>query len=214
MSLRVVLADDHVPTRKGVRSALEAHGMTVCAEAGTSSGAVQAALDHNPDICVLDVRMPGDGVIAAAEIAERLPETAIVMLSAHNDDSAVFAALRAGARGFLLKDTNPERLPIALKGVLAGEAAIPRQLMMRIVEEFQRRERRRRIPFLKPGGEALTDREWEVLELMGEEFTTKEIANKLGISDVTVRRHISVVLRKLRVKNREEALKLIKTVEA
>jgi DNA-binding NarL/FixJ family response regulator len=213
-SLRIVLADDHIPTRAGVREALEADGMTICAEAGNAADAVQAAIEHHPDICVLDVRMPGDGITAASEIAEKLPDIAIVMLSAHSENSDVFAALRAGARGFLLKDTNPARLPHALRGVLSGEAAIPRPLVMRLVNEFRTRERRRNLSQIKPGVEGLSEREWEVLEKMRDGLTTKQIAQILGISEVTVRRHISTILHKFHVKDRAGALAFLESLES
>jgi DNA-binding NarL/FixJ family response regulator len=209
MSPTVLLADDHLPTRTGVRAALEGAGLEVVADVGTGEAAIQAALELRPDIALLDVKMPGDGIVAAAEIASRLPETVVVMLSATADDEQLFEALRVGARGYLLKDTDPDRLPLALEGVLSGEAALPRTLVSRLIDEFRTRDRRRRIPMLRPGGEQLTEREWEVLELMRDGLRTKDIAARLTISEVTVRRHVSATLRKLQVKDRSEALELL-----
>jgi CheY-like chemotaxis protein len=123
--LRVVIADDHVPTRTGVRLALEQGDMLVCAEAPSAQAAVSAALRERPDVCLLDINMPGNGIKAAAEISARLPETAVVMLTVSSADEDIFDSLRAGARGYLLKDMDPARLPAALRGVLAGEAALP-----------------------------------------------------------------------------------------
>src|SRR5206468_7306442 len=101
----VLLADDHVPTRAGVRASLEAHGMQVCGEVSTGEAAVEAARELRPDICVMDTRMPGAGGIAAtARITAELPGTAVVMLAAEATDDELFAALRAGACGYLLKD--------------------------------------------------------------------------------------------------------------
>ena len=106
--VRVLLADDHVPTRHDIRRALEADSrFVVCAEAGDAPAAIEAAVRETPDICVLDVRMPGSGVAAAWEISSRLPQTKIVMLTVSSDDTDLFASLRAGASGYLLKDMDP-----------------------------------------------------------------------------------------------------------
>jgi DNA-binding NarL/FixJ family response regulator len=209
MSFRVLLADDHVATRAGVRASLEAHGMTVVADVGSGPEAVEQAVVTKPDVCLLDVNMPGGGIQAAAEITERVPEAAVVMLAAEVSDEELFEAIRAGARGYLLKDTDPDRLPFALEGVLAGEAALPRRLVMRLIEELHTRDRRRRIPLLRPGAEQLTDREWEVLDLLRQELPTKEVARRLEISEVTVRRHLSAVMAKLGVDNRAAVLDLL-----
>src|SRR4051794_4069684 len=108
--MRILLADDHVPTRTGVRAALEAHGMDVCAEVATGEEAVEATVALSPDVCLLDVQMPGmGGIAAAARINERAPSSAVIMLAAEANDDDLFAALTAGARGFLLKDTDPDR---------------------------------------------------------------------------------------------------------
>jgi DNA-binding NarL/FixJ family response regulator len=205
----VLLADDHLPTRTGVRAALEAAGMTVVADVANAESAVVEALRLRPDIALLDVNMPGDGILAAAEISEQIPDTVVVMLSATADDEHLFEALRVGARGYLLKDTDPDRLPYALNGVLNGEAALPRTLVARLIDEFASRDRRRRIPKLRAGGEQLTEREWEVLEHMRAGMRTKDIAERLSISEVTVRRHVSATLRKLQVSSRAEALELL-----
>jgi DNA-binding NarL/FixJ family response regulator len=209
MTTRVVLADDHVPTRAGVRSALEAAGMEVVAEVGTGPDAVAAAIALQPDVCLLDVNMPGGGIEAAAEIARSAPNAAVVMLAAEASDHDLFEALRAGAKGYLFKDTDPDRLPLALAGVLDGEAALPRRLVMRIVEEFQGRERRRRLPSWRSGGAELTEREWQVLDLLRKGQATREVAAQLGISEVTVRRHLSAVMAKLGVQSRKEILDLL-----
>jgi DNA-binding NarL/FixJ family response regulator len=205
---RVLVADDHPPTRAGVRLALERGGFSVCAEVGDADSAVEAALRLRPDICVLDVNMPGGGITAAAEISRRLPDAAIVMLTVSREDADLFDALRAGATGYLLKDIDPARLPLALEGVLAGEAALPRGLVTRLVQEFRTRQRSKRL-LAGFAGARLTDREWDVLELMREGQSTNEIATRLAITPVTVRRHISEILRKLRVTDRESAVRLL-----
>jgi DNA-binding NarL/FixJ family response regulator len=209
--VRVLLADDHVPMRKGTRLALERAGFDVVAECGTADAAIAAAKRTRPDVCVLDVRMPGDGVRAAAEIAARLPATKVVMLTVSRDDADLFSALRAGAVGYLLKDIDPERLPGALRGVLRGEAALPLDLVARLLEEFRARNHRGlRRRFLVAGAPAeLTEREWDVLESLGDSLTTAEIAQRLLVSEVTVRTHVSTILRKLQLPNRQAARELI-----
>jgi len=205
--MRVVIADDHPMTRVGVRIALERDGFEICAEADDAATAVEAAQRERPDICLLDIQMPGSGIHAAEEIARKVPDAAIVMLTVSRSDRDLFDALRVGASGYLLKDTDPERLPIALRGVLDGEAALPRHLVALVIEEF--RERGRRRPLLKKRGVVLTDREWEVLELMSQGLTTFEIADRLFIEPVTVRTHVSAILKKLHVSSRKEALQMI-----
>jgi DNA-binding NarL/FixJ family response regulator len=205
--LRVVIADDHPMTRVGVRIALERDGFEICAEADDAATAVEAAQRERPDICLLDIQMPGSGIHAAEEIARKVPDAAIVMLTVSRSDRDLFDALRVGASGYLLKDTDPERLPLALRGVLDGEAALPRHLVALVIEEF--RERGRRRPLLKKRGVVLTDREWEVLQLMSQGLTTFEIADRLFIEPVTVRTHVSAILKKLHVSSRKEALQLI-----
>jgi DNA-binding NarL/FixJ family response regulator len=205
--LRVLIADDHPPTRAGVRAALEQAGFTVSSEHADAAAAVQAALDERPDICLLDVHMPGNGITAAARIRAALPETSIVMLTVSTNDTDLFDALRAGALGYLLKDTDPERLPHALRGVLEGEAALPRMLVARLIEEFRAREHRR-VSLFKRRGVELTSREWQVLELLREGLSTAEIADQLVISRVTVRTHVSAILKKLQVPDRKAALEL------
>jgi DNA-binding NarL/FixJ family response regulator len=207
--IRVVLADDHAPTRAGIRAALEGRGFAIAAEASSGEGAVEAALRERPDLCLLDIQMPGGGIQAAAEIGLELPDTAIVMLTVSTDEDDLFAALRAGARGYLLKDTDAERLPFALHGVISGETAIPRALMRRVIDEFTRRERPRRVRRLEREGIRLSDREWNVLCLLEEGLDTAEIGERLSISAVTVRRHVQSIVKKLRVPDREAAVRLL-----
>jgi DNA-binding NarL/FixJ family response regulator len=201
----VLLADDHPAARAGVRSALAAAGFEVCTDVPDAQSAVAASVALRPDVALLDVHMPGSGIWAAREIAARVPDTAIVMLTISRNDEDLFDALRAGASGYLLKDMDPARLGSALEGVLAGEAALPRSLTARLIDEFRSRGTRR-LPFAGERGPELTQREWEVLDLMRDGLRTSEIAERLFVSQVTVRRHVSGILRKLRVSSREEAL--------
>jgi DNA-binding NarL/FixJ family response regulator len=203
--IRVLIADDHMPARAGVRAALEGHGFEVCAEAEDAEGALEAARRERPDVCLLAIRMPGGGISAAGRIHTEMPNVAIVMLTVSTRDEDLFDSLRAGAMGYLLKSTDPGRLPHAIKGVLEGEAAVPRALVARLVDEFRTRGRRRRL-----GAEAqLTSREWDVLERLADGATTAEIAARLSVSPVTVRRHVSTLMQKLGVSSREEAVRLL-----
>jgi DNA-binding NarL/FixJ family response regulator len=151
--------------------------------------------------------MPGGGVRAAWEISARLPQTRIVMLTASRDDRDLFAALEAGAAGYLLKDMDPERLPHALADVFGGHAPLPRELVARLIDQFRDRGPRRRA-VVNDGAEArLTSREWQVLDLMRQELPTSEIARRLVLSPVTVRTHVNSILRKLRAPDRETLLR-------
>lgn len=206
--LRVVIADDHPPTRAGVREALESQSWTVVAEAATAQEAIAAAREHAPDVCLLDINMPGSGIAAAAEITHTLPDVAVVMLTASRDDEDLFAALRAGASGYLLKDMDPTRLGPALRGVLAGEAVLPRWLVLKVVDQLRATPRRRIALPNRTSAAQLTEREAEILDLMSTGLSTQEIADRLFLAQVTVRSHIAAVLKKLRVPDRKSAIRL------
>ena len=206
--IRVLVADEHPPTREGIRAALTKGGIAVCAEAGDAASAVEAARQERPDVCLLDVDMPGSGISAAARITAEVSDTAVVMLTAADNEEDLFDALGAGAAGYLLKDIDPARLPYAVRGVVEGEAALPRKLAARVVEEFRGRVHRRRLAVPQRRGVDLTSREWEVLELMRQGLSTAEIATRLFVSPVTVRTHVASVLHKLDVPDRKSALEL------
>jgi DNA-binding NarL/FixJ family response regulator len=124
-ALRVLIADDHVPTRAGFRRVLEDRGFEVCAEAATAQAAIKAALRERPDVCLIDVHMPGSGIRAAAEISTRLPETSVIMVSVSYDEQDAADSLRAGAKAYLLKDMDLVRIPLALQDVLKGKPEPP-----------------------------------------------------------------------------------------
>jgi DNA-binding NarL/FixJ family response regulator len=206
--IRVLIADDHPPTRADIRAAIEEdERFRVCAEVADGAAAVQAAVRECPDICLLDIRMPGSGIAATREITTRLPGTKVVIITVSLDEDDLFNALRAGAEGYLLKDTDPARLPYALKDVLEGGAAIPRPLVARLVKEFRDHGPRRR-PIVTETGYDLTSREWQVLDLLREGRSTAQIAERLFVSHATVRSHVAALLRKLRVPNRDALRKL------
>jgi DNA-binding NarL/FixJ family response regulator len=177
---------------------------------GDARKAVDAAVEHEPDVCVLDIHMPGNGIDAAREIAHKLGDVSIVMLTASRDDDDLFEALRAGASGYLLKDMDPDRLGPALRGVLVGEAALPRALAMRVIQQLHSPARRRLLPSKGSPASKLTSREAEVLELMADGLSTEQIAGRLFVSQVTVRTHVANVLKKLRVTDRAAAVRLVK----
>jgi DNA-binding NarL/FixJ family response regulator len=208
--LRVLIADDHAPTRQDVRRALDAdERFNVCAAVADAPAAVRAAVHDRPDVCLLDIRMPGSGLAAAWEIAARLPRAKIVMLTISEEDTDLFAALRAGADGYLLKTMNMQRLPDALHGVWSGEAAMPRLLVARVLERFHGREPRwRPLVASETLERRLTSREWEVLELLAHGCSTAEIADRLVLSASAVRAHITSVVRKLQVADRAAAARL------
>ena len=213
--LRVLIADDHPPTRDDVRRAVEGdERFDICASAADAAEAVQAAVRERPDVCLLDVRMPGSGLAAAWEIAARLPRAKIVMLTVSAEDGDLFAALRAGADGYLLKTMNLRRLPDALAGVCSGEAAMQRTLVARVLERFHGREPRWRHPAGRGTAERrLTSREWEVVELLAQGRSTAEIAQRLVLSASAVRVHIASIVHKLNVADRAAAAELFRRSE-
>ncbi len=205
--LRVLIADDHAPTRDDVRRALREGGLTVCAEASDAAHAVQQALETRPDICLLDVRMPGGGIAAAWEIAARMPTTKVVMLTVSEDDGDLFRALRAGAVSYLVKDIDLGTLPRALRDVAEGKAAIPPELVARMVTQFHSNDPRFRTTEVGTElGPRLTSREWDVLAGLAEGLSTREIGRRLQLKQSGVRAHISAVVQKLGVKDRREAV--------
>ncbi|HEY3182133.1 MAG TPA: response regulator transcription factor [Gaiellaceae bacterium] len=198
---RVLVADSSPSTRAGVRVALLAAGCSVCAEAAEASAAVAAALREGPDVCLIETTLPGDGIRAAATISAQVPATSIVMFGHAPSGAGLFAALEAGACGYLTKDVDPDRLAVALRRVRAGEAALSRTLVAALIDEFRRRRR----PLLR----GLTNRELEVLELLSQGLRTAEIADRLFVARVTVRTHIASILRKLGVPDRQAAIRML-----
>jgi len=205
---RVLIADDHAHTRAGIRMALETAGFDVCADAATGRRALELALEYRPDVALLDIHMPdGSGIWAAYEITDALPDTVVVMLTYSREDEDLFGSLRAGAVGYLLKDTDPDRLVPALMSALAGEVTFPRSLMSRIVDAFESPPEKK-APDITDG---LTVREREVAALLRDGAATEAIATSLGMSPTTVRVHIANIVKKLRVDSREAAAQLLKS---
>jgi DNA-binding NarL/FixJ family response regulator len=208
---RVVLAEEHPTLRAAVRNVLEADGFVVCGEAEDAAESLRVVLRERPDICLVGLRMKGEALRMIASITDEQAGTGTVMivLTASRSTESMIAAIRAGATGYLLKEMNPERIPAAVRGVLNGEAAMPRTLVIRLIREIQRLGRG---PMLngERGLVELTPRQWEVLTLMSDGFSTAEIAERLLVSPVTVRRHVSAMLDKLGVADRESAIALLR----
>lgn len=202
---RILVACGDARMRLGVCHVLHEHGFDVCAQAADARSAVAAGLRERPDVCVLDVRIPGDGVAAAEEITAKLPEVAVVMLTASHDVAEFERSLRAGAAAYLLED--PETLPVALDAVLRGDAVLPRPLVWELVDEL--RARHSWTTALRKRGVTFTSREEEVFDLLCQGLRTGEIAKRLFVSDVTVRTHICTILKKLRVRDRQAAVDLL-----
>jgi DNA-binding NarL/FixJ family response regulator len=203
-----VIADDHQAMRLGVRMALMRGGFDVVAEAADCEGAVNATVREQPDVCLLDIRMPGGGIEAAAAIAASVPSTAVVMLTVSDDTDDVLASLRAGALGYLPKDTRPDRLPAALCGVLKGEAALPRALVGRVLTQFRGFDAVAANP-VRVGDVELTRRESEIMRMLSSGVSTVEAGKLLSLSPITIRRHVSAAVAKLGVADRKAAFQAI-----
>jgi DNA-binding NarL/FixJ family response regulator len=181
-----------------------------CSEAGEAEAAVAAAVRDKPDVCVFDFDPPGRAIRATAEITSRVPEASVVMFTRRMDEEEFLAAVRAGVTGYLPEDVDPARLPYVVRSVMRGEAAVPRALVARLIDELRGREgRRRSFQIQERRRVELTAREWDVVDLLRQGLSTRSIAEILGISAVTVRRHVSAVHGKLGVNTRAELLELL-----
>jgi NarL family two-component system response regulator LiaR len=203
--LRTLVTDDDPLVRRLIRDTLQRDNVTVIAEATTGREAVELALFYRPDVVVMDYMMPEmDGIEATRRIYEQDPSIRVILLTGAGDEALGMRALRAGAAGFLSKDMELDSLPRALRGCLEGEAAISRRLAMHLVQHY------RTAPMggmgLRPVRSALTDREWEVLDLLTGGASTDDIARVLVLSNETVRSHLKNLYRKLEVRSREEAV--------
>ncbi|MCW2598522.1 MAG: DNA-binding response regulator [Frankiales bacterium] len=185
----------------------EIDGFEVVARSCSFALLASAVLNRSADLVLLDARLAQTGIELARGLHSRYPGVPIVAIALAHDDQELFALLRAGVQGYLLQDTPPSSLARALRGVLAGEPALPRAVVSRVLNEFRRRAPGR--PRLDTSHVHLTDREWEVLELLGQGLDTDAIAKLLFISPVTVRTHVSAVLRKLDVDSRAAAVRLL-----
>lgn len=204
----VLIADNDISHRHAVREALEAHGFDVVSEASDAAAAIGAASRLQPDICLIEIELPLEGLNAIGRITRASAKTMIVVLSNSDHPEDVVTAFMRGASGYLLKGISGERLASTLRGAYHGEPPVSRSLVPYLVDEIRRNSIRRLM--LPAGSVTLTPREWEVGQLLREGRSTTEIAEKLGVSPVTVRRHVGLLLQKLGAKNREAAVDLLR----
>ena len=207
--IRVLLADDQALVRGGFRALLDAQDdIEVVAEAADGEEAVRLAAAHRPDVVLMDIRMPGvDGLEATRRIVgdERLAGTKVVILTTFDLDEYVFEAIRIGANGFLVKDTEPEELLRAVRAVLAGDALLSPRITQRLIAEFAARAKE---PAAAPELDRLTDREREVVALVGEGLSNDEIAERLVVSAATAKTHVSRAMVKLHARDRAQLVVL------
>lgn len=202
--IRVVLADDHAVVRKGIREFLEQSGdITVVAEATDGPKAIDLVAEHQPDVVVLDIQMPGaTGIEATRHIKAEHPGVRVLVLTAYDDDPYIFALLQAGASGYILKTADSTELVHAVRAVHRGESALDPAVAQKVVQQLTSG---------RPLGaqavvETLTERELEVLRLAARGLTNKAIGLELGISDRTVQGHLANIYGKLNVNSRTEAV--------
>ncbi|MEO3781724.1 response regulator transcription factor [Actinocorallia sp. B10E7] len=203
-NIRVIIADDHPMFRQGLRALLEALGIEVVGEAENGPAAVKLAHDVQPDVVVMDLHMPGgNGIEATRTITRTSPHIGVLVLTMFRDDDSVFAAMRAGARGYLLKESGAEEIARAVRAVAAGEAIYGPEIARRVLTYFTEMPDPRKSAFPE-----LTDREREVLELIAQGRNNGEIAGILFLSPKTIRNHVSNIFMKLHVADRAQAIVL------
>ena len=205
-ALRVVVADDQALVRAGFRMILTADGIEVVAEATTGVEAVDAVQRHRPDVVLMDIRMPDmDGLAATRQILTGAGETPrIIMLTTFDLDHYVYAALTAGASGFLLKDVTPEQLVGAVRLVRSGDALLAPTITRRLVQRFAQHDTDP--PAIHRDLATLTPRELEVLSLLAHGLSNAELAGRLHLSEATVKTHVARILAKLGLRDRVQAV--------
>jgi two-component system nitrate/nitrite response regulator NarL len=200
-----MIVDDHALVRAAVTQAISAPDVEMVAEAATAEEALRLAPEVRPDVLLVDIDLPGmDGVELVRELAPRLPDTHIIMLTVSSADHHLLEATRFGADGYLTKDLTPEALLRAVRSAYAGELAMPRRMAARLVRRLVETSRHPATS-VDPALGTLTAREQEVLHLLAEGLTDREIAEALTVSPRTVETHVSSVLHKLGARNRAEA---------
>ena len=197
--IRVVVADDHPLLRQGVINSLQSSGdIEVVAEAADAQGAVEMVRKHLPDVVLLDVTMPGDGIQAARSIATACPATCIVMLTVSEDEDDLLAAMKAGARGYVLKGVSATDLTNIVRSVNNGDVYVAPALAFGLLREMGK-------PRVSNPVSDLTTRERQVLELVGAGLSNQEIGLRLGLAEKTIKHYMTNVLTKLQVRSRVEA---------
>jgi len=196
--VRVLLADDHALVRAGIRALLEGlEGVTVVAEAANGIEVLELARKHRPDVVLLDISMPGlGGLEASAQLKQELPEVRVVMLSMHANEEYVLQALRAGAVGYMLKDSATAQLELALQAVMQGETYLSPPISKQMVEGYLQR-----VGAEQPAADNLTPRQRQVLQLIAGGHSTKEIAYRLELSVKTVETHRAQLMERLEIRD-------------
>lgn len=200
-SIRLLIADDHAIVRRGLRSLIASEpGMELIAEAENGEEAVQKALSLQPDVILLDMVMPKmDGLQAIQAIKQKMTEARILVLTSFAEDDKVFPAIKAGALGYLLKDSSPDDLVEAIRDVYQGESSLHPIIARKLIRELNEPSD------LPPTPEPLTNREVDILKLVAQGMSNQEIANQLVLSEWTVRTHVRNILAKLHLANRTQA---------
>jgi len=211
-TLKVMLVDDHEVVRQGLRSLLEAEGdIEVVAEAENGPSAVSLASAHQPDVVVMDVRMPGgSGVEACRAIRDERPEAQVIMLTSFSDDEALFNSIMAGAAGFVLKQIRGSDLIDAIRTVAGGKSLLDPDVTKRVLERLRKAKFDEKDPKLA----RLSPQEERILDMVGEGLTNREIAERIHLSDKTVKNYVSTILQKLEVARRAEAASYVARVKA
>lgn len=204
--MKVLIVDDHILFREGLAGLLRSQAdMEVVGECGSVQEAVESAQTAQPDVILMDFSLPdGTGLDATRSILTIMPDVSIIFLTVHDNDERLISAMRSGAKGYLLKNLSVNKLLASLRALERGEAAISRTMMARILEEFAQSE-----SITEPAPSplvGLTSREIEVLQELSYGITNQEIANRLYISENTVKNHIHNILEKLNINNRREAI--------
>lgn len=201
--VRVLVADDHPLYRRGLVSTLASIDAGVVAEAANGAEAVTLAVEHEPDLVIMDLHMPElNGIEATRKIVQSLPSVAVLVVTMFDDDESVFAAMRAGARGYVLKDAGDEEILRAVSAVTAGEAIFSAPIAQRVIGYFSAAGAAARLPAFPE----LTEREREVLELIAQGHDNSTIARRVYLSPKTVRNHVSNIISKLQVADRAQAI--------
>src|ERR1051325_774732 len=203
MPIKVLLVDDHKIVRQGVRAYLHTlKDIQVIAEADSGAAAVTAVEQHQPDVVLMDLEMPGDmdGIAATRSIRKLRPETQVIVVTSHHQDEYIFPAVRAGAISYLLKDVEPEELAVAIRKAAQGEAVLDSRVASRIVKELQGLQKEDVNPFTE-----LSEREFDVLRLIAAGKSNADIAETLVIGESTVKTHIGNILKKLHLDDRTQA---------
>ena len=202
MTIRLMLADDHRMLREGLSRSMREQGFDIVGEAGDGAEAVSLALNVRPDVILMDVTMPEiDGVEACRQVRAQLPDTKVVMLTMHADQGVLTSAIRAGATGYLVKDCSTEEIASAVRMAAGGETALSPQLAASMLNEVRRWDQPH-----KEEERVVTKREEEVLQLIADGCSTPEVAEKLYISQKTVKNHLASIYQKLDARDRTQAV--------